>query len=398
MLRLLKRPLFFLLIVVTLAPSAAILASWTELPFLENLTRNRLYGSTEWVPPPPRKLPAFWSGTFQERFGPWLASRMGYPREVLLRWNNGIGYLVGRSHASEVYIGRDRMLYESAYIRDWCSNPPDDIRIARLAERIDELSRRITAAGRTFLLVFSPSKAAVYPEDVGRPCGETNGNRRFNQLKKALQLYRIPTVDGSALLREARKQEPLPLFGRDGLHWNQLGASIVANEMFRTIGDLSGRPARQLTVKNVAVTDRPVAVDRDLSGTLNLPFELRPYPSPHVTFAATPEGYAPRILIVGTSFTWAVLELIAAHDLAQDATFYFYFSRIARTADGSVHTGETSFAANRDLPATFDKTEVVILEINEANVLSSHTEKFARALDRHLGFAPRKTVKRNKKT
>ena len=51
---------------------------------------------------------------------PWLAERMGWPREALIRINNLFDYLIGRTSVTGNYIGRDDFLYNSEMLNDWC--------------------------------------------------------------------------------------------------------------------------------------------------------------------------------------------------------------------------------------------------------------------------------------
>lgn len=380
--QLLKRPVLALLILLTLLPAAAMLARVSPIAGLKWLSDTHLGGVVEPPPPPPWTLSAFMSGEFQAKAMPWASEAMGRPREVMLRLNNGAGYLMGRSFNPEVSIGRQNVLYPTNYVRDWCGKGRRNKRAVETAASIAKTRDLVEESGRTFVLLFSPTKPGIYPENLSLPCVGGSPERPSGQLRTALAKHNIKIVDGTAVTREAKAREDAPLFGRDGLHWNSFGASFSVTALMSTLEEKLGKPLRKLELANFAINDRPGAVDEDLGNLLNLPFELRPYPSPHAIFRTDLGPASPSILMVGTSFSWQLLDLIGSHRLSDQVKFYYYFSKVAEVRNGESRFSDVSFAAEADLPTTFAATDVVLLEVNEANAYAPYIDQFRRALEK----------------
>ncbi|WP_112662986.1 alginate O-acetyltransferase AlgX-related protein [Microvirga flavescens] len=382
--QLLKRPVLALLILLTLLPGAAMLAQKSGVKIFAGFTKTSLGGVVDPAPPPKWTLTSFLDGNLQKQLSLWVPEQMGRPRETMLRLNNGLGYVMGRSFNPDVIIGRNRMLYPKDYVREWCSKPRPNKRQAEVVNQIVKLRDDVTASGKRFLLVLSPGKPSIYSEYLKTPCDGDSNNRRISQIKTALAASNVEMVDGTVALRNAKRSQNLPLFGRDGLHWNALGASFTVNAIVDNLERQLGKPMPRLKVENMTVDSRSPVADQDLGALLNLPFRLWPYPSPHPVFDAGKEGYRPRILMVGTSFCWQLLDLMGVNRISDDLRFYYYFSKIAQAKEGNVEISDVSFAAGKDLPAAFERAEVVVLEINEANVLADYTSQLQADIARLL--------------
>src|SRR3954463_5822787 len=117
-----RRTFLILLLMLVLAPGAALLARLLPEKAVSHLTNSYLSGVTKPVAPQ-WTLSSVLSGKLQNDLALWLGERMGRPRELMIRLNNGIGYGVGRSFSPYVIIGRERVLYPTTYVKDWCARP-----------------------------------------------------------------------------------------------------------------------------------------------------------------------------------------------------------------------------------------------------------------------------------
>lgn len=381
----LRHLLTLLLLLVALAPGIALVANVLSLSSLKALTESHLAGVTTPSALPQWSVTDFMSGKFQNSAVLWLDEHMGHPREMMIRLNNGLGYRVGRSFNPHVVIGENSTLYDANYIRSWCAtevSPSFESRIQVQAQTIAQIRDLVEASGRIFMLVISPGKPAIYPENIAEYCQPNPLARGIVRLEKVLQDNNVAFFDGDQILLKAKSSQTFPLFGRDGLHWNRLGASILVQKMTDLLETKLQKPVRHLSVMGIATDNKPEAGDEDLGDLLNLSFKLRPYPSPHPAFSVNMEGYAPRILMVGTSFCWQLLGLLGEAKLSDDVKFYYYFSQRVEVVNGQRGPLSDHFAAGETLPADFKNSEVVLLDLNEANILSIHVKKFANALSK----------------
>lgn len=363
---------------LVLAPAAAMVARAIPLKGPQRFSIAKLAGVTPASPPIEPSLAALRSGALQTSVAAALTERMGQPRETYIRINNGIAYALGRSTVPSIVIGRDRMLYETTYIDDWCGRgTPIDAEAQ--AARIARIAAAVKRAGKAFVFIISPSKVALYPEGLPEPCTPAV-SRDYDRLRAALDRYDLPVIDGHRLAQAAKASQDLPVFNRDGIHWNDISVYPAIRDTLAALGGQLDAPPRRLTLSHVEVDNWPFDDEDDLARLLNLPITLPVYPSPHGRFTASPEGTPPRLMVVGSSFMWQFLRILSMNKVLGDSKFYFYFSRIVDFRDGGIFESKVPFQAAPDLPRTFPLSAAVILEANETALVSPHIEAFEKAL------------------
>lgn len=363
---------------IMLAPAAAMVARAIPLKGPQRFSIAKLAGVTPAAEPIAPSLDALRSGALQAGVAAALTERMGQPREFFIRANNGIAYALGRSTVPSIVIGRDRMLYETTYIDDWCGRgTPIDAEAQ--AARIARIAAAVRRAGKAFVFIVSPSKVALYPDGLPEPCIPA-ATRDYDRLLAALARHDVPVVDGHVLAHAAKASQNLPVFNRDGIHWNDISVYPAIRGLFDQLGAQLATPPRQLALSHVDVDRWPFDDEDDLARLLNLPVTLPVYPSPHGRFTASPEGTPPRLMVVGSSFMWQFLRILSLNTVLGDSKFYFYFSRIVDFRDGGVYESKVPFQAAPDLPKTFPQTDAVILEANETALGSPHIAAFEQAL------------------
>ncbi|MBS7706547.1 alginate O-acetyltransferase AlgX-related protein [Chelatococcus asaccharovorans] len=372
-------PHWFLIAValLVLAPAAAMMARAIPLKGPQRFSIAKLAGVTPERPPIEPSLTTVRSGIWQTAVIDTLIRLMGQPRETYIRLNNGIAYALGRSTVPSIIIGRDRMLYETAYVDDWCGRgTPIDAEVQ--AARIARIAAAVRRAGKGFAFVISPSKAALYPENLPEPCAPA-ATRNYDRLRAALTNYDLPVIDGHMLALAVKASQEHPVFNRDGTHWNDLGAYAAIREALAVLGEQLDVPPRQLTLSRVDADRLPVHDDNDLVLLLNLP-NTPVYPWPHGRFIVSAKGTPPRLLVVGTSFMWRFLRILSLNGALADSTFYYYFSRTFEYHDDSLTEAGKARQPASDLSKGFLSADAVVLEANEAVLSSSHIEAFENAL------------------
>ena len=299
---------------------------------------------------------------------------------ISVRAKNQLVYsLFGVSAAPGVVIGRHGQLFEQFYIDEFCRRDgvSDASRLSAWARDIGEIQQNVTRAGKSFVYVVSPSKAARYPEDLpaSAPCSAraTDMPQKLPPYLDALRAAQVTFVDGAGLLAEQRANYPIPLFPRGGTHWNSLAAGLTLKEIMRVapspIGafDFSWRLAPE-----------PVGTDRDLADLMNL---LRPdldYSTTGIVSKSPPGDCArpPRLLAMGGSF---VHQLLAAAMLSScpPQVDYWFFMRTEdngvelghfRRPPGETGNGERLPAEPEALDDNLRQADMVLLEENETNL------------------------------
>jgi alginate O-acetyltransferase complex protein AlgJ len=368
--------------VMVLAPGVALLVVAFKSGPLGGLSAATLSGVTNPAPPPRFDLPSFFSRAMQSAMEPWLTERMGRPRESYLRLKNGIEYLLGRSDAG-VSIGRSWFLNGESYVDEWCLRRDRQVTeavIAPVIAAVISIRKAMEARGKPFIFLISPSKAAVFPEYLPSWCAPTDQPRPYDVLLAGLKSANVPIVDGHDIALRVKATEPWPPFGRDGVHWNDVGqfyaARALVGELERQLGEQIG----DLRLRGVQVDDKPRGAEADAGLIANLPFVLRPV-SVHASFEVANRQMTPTGLFVGTSFSWGPLEIMMGQKLFSRSKFYYYFTSSFRYDPGDLVGNAEGQTAVSDLSRWLSDTDFVVLEANEAELGHGHIAKFAAAVE-----------------
>jgi alginate O-acetyltransferase complex protein AlgJ len=368
--------------VMVLAPGMALLVGAFHSATLGGLPVATLSGVTNPAPPPRLDLPSFFSGAMQSAMEPWLTERMGRPREFYLRQKNGFDFVLGRSDAG-ISIGRSWFLNGESYVDEWClrrDRRVTEAAVAPLIAAVVTIRNAMQARGKPFVFLISPSKAAVLPEYLPSWCAPTDQPREYDLLLAGLNSADVPVVDGHAIALQSKATEQWAPFGRDGLHWNDIGQFHATRALVGELERQLGEPIGDLRLSGLKVDDQPRGADADVGLIANLPFALRPV-SVHASFEVVNRLTAPTGLFVGTSFSWGPLAIMMGQKLFSRSKFYYYFSSSYRYDPGALTGDAEGPIVASDLSQRLAGADFVVLEANEAELGWGHIVKFAAAVE-----------------
>jgi hypothetical protein len=141
---------------------------------------NPIYGLAEETSPG-FTLANFLSGDLQAAFSRRIGTSLPiYAPAIRLR--NQIEYSIfGLPNAPSIAFGRDKRLYEWAYITEYCgrSGEENPAEVGRWADKIKDIQDYATSQGKTFVYLITPSKAATYPQYLpdAHPCPAASRGR-----------------------------------------------------------------------------------------------------------------------------------------------------------------------------------------------------------------------------
>src|SRR5947209_4128731 len=146
-----------------------------------------------------------------------------------VRVRNQIEYSVfSLPNAPSVVFGRDKRLYERAYIDEYCGRTGEvkAQALADWADKIRDIQDYATSHGKAFVYLITPSKAAVYPEYFPDnhvcPALSRGTTNKLPHYHDALNARRVHYIDGANLMTAERESHGIELFPRGGTHWNAL--------------------------------------------------------------------------------------------------------------------------------------------------------------------------------
>ncbi|MBV9395027.1 MAG: hypothetical protein JOZ84_11510 [Methylobacteriaceae bacterium] len=335
---------------------------------------TQLYGLTE-EKTPPFNLTNFLAGDVQAAF----SRRIGLALPIYspaVRVRNQIEYSIfGLPNAPSIAFGRDKHLYEWAYIDEYCgrSGQTNAKMLADWADKIKQIQDYAGSHGKAFAYLITPSKAAVYPEFLPDthycPAILRRSTGKLLPYDRALDERGVHYLDAASLTAAERERHGIELFPRGGTHWNALGAGLAATKLASILD--AQRPSLDLGGIRTQWTqsEDPEGTDRDLVNMLNLYWFDAHYPVPKITTDAAEPGRTCRpakIMEVGGSFLEQINTALLGSRCPPHISYWLYwdFYHIAFVGHGR------EFAPPRDEDRLADlaSSDVIVLEENEMNI------------------------------
>ena len=347
------------------------------------------------APMPSLRPKSLMSGKFEEEFERHFAQKFGV-RGYGIRLAHQLGWeLFGTlppSGGTTVDIGKDHWLYEHEYVRHHVHRYEMRKNEAKeFAARMAGLKERLSKRGIPLVVCVSPSKAGVYPEflpdGMDPPAKERDRTPARDQLVMRLRHAGVAVVDSRTLFLEWKK-DGVPLFARNGTHWNAFGAQRV----FDAIIAAARKQNLSLPfVPKVAghVDTQPLTTDSDLSSLFNMvryPYAEKTVPYPVFEQMPTNATRRLRILGVGDSFSFQLADAMGRCGAVESYRLLYYNKADYRFAWAPGEQPRENLVARYRQPSfdakSFDLDEatrdcdLVVVEFNDV---------FARA--RAWGFA-----------
>lgn len=328
-------------------------------------------------------VPFSWPAFFHARYQESLAEQFnrGFPcRSMLIRCINEIYFRLFKTcsmkqgQESVITVGRNDTLYETAYLREYCLQRPDADQFLPLVRDIKRLQDVCERLGMGFVVVISPSKAAIFPEDI-----PARWLRHYDPRPRSYDLFLplvrqqgIHCVDGHALTAEAKNRAPTPIFPKGGIHWGQYGAWVTANAVLAEL-HAQGKALQPMEYSGVRISNSPRGEDEDLLHLMNM---IVPWHYPVAQLSIQPaEGRPvprPNLVIIGDSFSQMTAILFSESKQFSEIEYYFYYTGSKR----SFVDGDFQVVSSPVKPLDFDReifaADCLVLELNEQGMPDPH--------------------------
>ena len=328
------------------------------------------------APRPALRWDSVRAGTYQPALERYLTEHIGF-HDRFIRPRNQLAYsLFGQVRVNDVLVGQNGVLFEEGPIRSAQGQnvvPPGERQrhVAQFRALQDTLARR----GKLLVFVIAPSKAAFYPEFLPVEY-QTGWHEASNAERYAPEMRAagINLVDFGSRFRQWKDTAAYPLFPRGGIHWSLYGVTEAAKVLFPYLEQKGGFDLPDFRTTGLEVTTSTRYTDNDMTRAMNLLWEPTAFPMayPTVIFAPpAPKQRRPRLLVVGDSFVWNLIEHYPYldHLFDENSHFWYYNQQVQwRKHDGRLE-GETD-VSRLDRKAQLLTHDVVLVLFNEHNLLS----------------------------
>ena len=345
------------------------------LPFFQMrfpfVPRGKLHGVQAYVDFPALSMATWLNGKFQQQLNDWFEQNMGF-RNYLVRIENQINFslfnYLSTKSMHKIVLGENGYLFEKSDIDYWNGSELSDEKVEEirvLVEKIKMLQTKLKERDITFFVLFSPSKAMIYPEFISQkyihPL-KPHRKTQFDIIRPMLKDAQVNYFDSIEYFREQKKTSRYPFYPLGGGHWNYYGACVINQELIRYIEKLSNKTLNKLTCEPVTTDLTAFGSDADLIRLLNIIDEdafTGPIPYPTINSHPINNAHKPNILIVGTSFVWTLLSTMDDQNIYNSREFFYYF---ATRYNYSEMTAQAIDTKRLDWTAVFGH-DVIILEV-----------------------------------
>jgi alginate O-acetyltransferase complex protein AlgJ len=343
----------------------------------------KLYGIVNSLERPIFDIAHFKSHDIQTYLEDFLVRKLPL-RSAFIRVTNQIYYtFFDKSYSSrDIIIGKNHQLFEKGYISGYCgqiaADLNNDVKLQAWANHIQNLYTYFSNRGKTFVYIISPSKVEYMPDAI--PCryhcekrGMSDHIKKFTTL---LDERNIPYVNGPLLMKQATKLYGVSMFNRGGTHWNNLAASVAANEIIKKINNQGHVHLSTLHFQYKMRKPKLEDVECDLLALANLLHPHRDYFVPRVNIQPVKNNTPPQsISIVGSSFSGGIFHVFKDNKFSPIIN-YFYYLKLAHHAYKQGHYEEKDHVDLSQAIKEINTSTIILFEENSINIMSSYGQAF----------------------
>lgn len=253
-------------------------------------------------------------GSYQDYLAAYATEKGGF-REFFIRFYNQYLYCFYHEISNDNLIeGKNGEYYLKMYVDDVMGLNVEKkfstIDSARHVARknventlilIDSLQNH----GTEFLVVFAPSKTAVYPEYM--PDSIQEKVFPFSLQEYYIELfkeYEINHIDFLSYFKQQKGKANYPLYSRFGTHWAESTIPFVADSILRKMESMSGDRLAKIEYVSDNVSRRYSKQDGELENLMNLLFPLWKPAIPKPVFRLKDDGNTkkPNLLVIADSY------------------------------------------------------------------------------------------------
>lgn len=365
------------------------------LPMLQahvlHIPLKPLNGVTLETQQPKFNLISYRSGDYAKQKEAYVGEHFGFREPVIRLYNQYLWSCYKKTYAHDVVAGKQGWLYTPESVSDYYGNEllrwQDSPEAARCNfDREIRYMNHVRAILKEYnvemLAFIAPEKSFLYPDYL--PEQEYNTST-FNASEYFLEKFEetgFPCIDMTSWFRQMKDTVNYPLIPQTGAHW-VFPAVYAADSLFRFMGDLKGIELPHLKIGKLREGDNHGA-DNDLEKLLNLALPIRKRqgysPTAKVTVESGPNSVKPKVLFIGNSFMWGIVNQVPMKDVFDEVEFWYYFST-AYTGDPLMPNGNVVDLNLLEKMLDFD----YIVWFTTGNQLNKGTNGFANSAILTLG-------------
>ena len=340
-----------LLLLTVLVLCAFAIQQWTGLVKCKPLS-----GVTETQAKPTLAFSNFIDGSFQQDEEAFLKQNSGFREPLTRLYNQTLWAFFRYSKVVEdqrVLITKDNWMFEPWSVEEYRQSrsytyAKDSLGMAQKleneAQRLIQLQKALEPYNTHFFVALLPGKEQICGEHIP-PATHPHWDKKitaYGFYSKRFKELGINHVDFAEWFMQMKDTVSYPLFPQTGTHWSNLAAQHVADSLVRYMEWLA-----DTNMVNILVGEdfqRTLKPDADLESLLNLiwPIKKQPNRLAYAYVDGDTTAWRPRILTIGDSFYWNILNFTPVWDVFESVPYWYYFSTVYFDSDDLTATRKIS--------------------------------------------------------
>jgi hypothetical protein len=301
---------------------------------------KELNGVVDSSPRPEWTWHNFIDGGLQDSTEAYLQQNFGF-REPLTRFYNQTEWTLFRySQVAEdqrIVITPDNWIFEPWTVEEYYQShayqhAKDSLEMAEKleyeAQRLLRLQQQLEPYHTHLFVALLPGKELVCGEHMPK-----NTQYFFEKKITAYDFYRkrfkelgVNHIDLGEWFVQMKDTVSYPLFPQTGTHWSNLAAIYATDTLIRYMEHLSD--SNMVNIITGDIFQRTLKPDADLESLMNLiwPLQKQPNMLTTATYDFDTTAWRPRLITVGDSFYWNILNFTPVWDVFESVPFWYYFS------------------------------------------------------------------------
>jgi SGNH hydrolase-like domain, acetyltransferase AlgX len=319
-----KRTLFYIIFILLLLPLGE-----KTLKFIKSGT---LKGNFRPAADIDFTLERWWTDSFQHQKERYINDAVGF-REDLIRITNQIDYsLFDKCHADWTIKGKDGYLYQFPYVNAYFGTDFMGYeQILLRSRKMKAIQDTLTKLGKTFVLVYAPSKASFFPEHfpdnrVMPSIGPTN----YEVYRRDCDSLGVHQVDMDAWFRSLKGKSAEPLFSKQGIHWTEYGACLGGDSLVKYIERVRNIHVAHPKWDKMERTSNIRCGDDDIAAELNLIFPVAKETLSYPIIEDVKDTGKDKInaIYIGDSYAHKMIEFGILYKMNGQCEFWRYFDEM----------------------------------------------------------------------
>ena len=301
---------------------------------------KELSGVTEMQAHPVFSFQNLREGTYQSETEAYLKQHYGVREPLTRLYNQNLWTFFRYSQVEEdqrIVITDDNWIFEPWTVEEYYQShayqyADDSLEMAELFEaevkRLYQIQQILEPFGTRLFVALLPGKEQICAEHLPKNTEYFKEKKltAFDFYSKRLNELGVNNINLGAWFMQLKDSVDYPLFPQTGTHWSNLAAIHSADTLIRYMEWLSDS-----NMVNIIISDmfqRTLKPDADLESLMNLIWPLQKAPNflAEACYDFDTTAWRPRLITIGDSFYWNILNFTPVWDVFESVPFWYYFS------------------------------------------------------------------------